>query len=124
MPVQRPGLPDEPEVKIQHPLRVGESGHHLALDWNAVRVDFLVEWLTENHDVLARGSCEWEGRVLVKPKMKAFEKVESDPVWDELTLGLVVTSEKDRGREDTLETFHDPVVPVTVPKEVEEIEHL
>ena len=62
--------------------------------------------------------------VLVEPKLKAIEKVESRPVQDEFTLGLVVASGKDGGREDALETLHDPVVPLTVLEEVEEVEHL
>lgn len=60
----------------------------------------------------------------MKPKVKAIEKVESRPVEDELTLWFVVTSEKDGGREDALETLHDPVVPLAVLEEAEEVEHL
>jgi hypothetical protein len=53
-----------------------------------------------------------------------IEKVESRPVQDELCFGLVAASEKDGGREDTLETLHDPVVPLTIFEEAEEVEHL
>ena len=124
MPVQRPGLPDQPEIKIQYSWCVGEGSHHLALDRNAVGVNLLIEWFTENNDVLIRGSCGWIGFVLMEPKVKAVEKVESRPVQDELALGFAVTSEEDRGGEDALETLHDPVVPLTVLEEVEKVEHL
>jgi hypothetical protein len=53
-----------------------------------------------------------------------IKKVKSRPVEDEFAFGLVVTSEEDGGREDALETLHDPVVPLTVLEKVEEVEHL
>jgi hypothetical protein len=73
MPVHRPGLPDQPEVKIQHPRGVGEGDYHLALYRNPVRVDFLVKCFAENDDVLITWGRERSGLVLVKPKLKAIE---------------------------------------------------
>ena len=73
MPAERPGFPDQPQVKIQYAWSVGQGGPHLALDRNTVRVEFLVKWLAENHDVLISGRIEWGGFVLVKPKVKASE---------------------------------------------------
>jgi hypothetical protein len=124
MPVQRPGLPHEPEVKIQYPGRVGEGGHHLALDRNAVGIDFLVEWLAENNNVLITRSREGSDLILVEPKLKPIEKVVPSPVKDEFTFWFIVASEEDGGREDALETLHDPVVPLTIFEEVEKVEHL
>ena len=124
MAVQRPGLPHEPEVKVQHTWRVGQSGHHLALDWNPVAVYFLVKWLAENDDVLITEGRERSSLVLVKPKLKAIEKVESRPVEDEFTFWFIVASEEDDGRENALESLHDAVRPLTVLEEAEKVEHL
>ena len=71
MPIQRPGLPDQPEVKIEYAWRVGPCGHHLALDRNAVAIYFLVEWLAENDDVLVIRLRKRGCLVLVKPELQS-----------------------------------------------------
>jgi hypothetical protein len=89
-----------------------------------VRIDFLVEWLAENDDVFITRRGEWSGLVLVKPKLKTIEKVESRPIENEFTFWFIVASEKDGGCKDALETLHDPAVPLTILEESEKVEHL
>jgi len=50
--------------------------------------------------------------------------VESRPVEGEFAFWLIVASEKDGGRENALESLHDPVVALTVLEEAEKVEHL
>jgi len=50
--VQRPSFPYQPQVKIEYTGRVGQRGHDLALYWNAMLIDLIVEGLAENGAIL------------------------------------------------------------------------
>ena len=53
--VQRPSFPYQPHVKIEYTGRVGQRGHDLALYWNAMLIDLIVEGLAENGAILMVG---------------------------------------------------------------------
>ena len=122
--VERPGLPDQPHVKVQYTRRVGQQGHHLSLHWNSVSVDFFVKRVAENDDVLIVGGSTWLCFTLVKPKVKVVKKMEPGPVEDQLALGFVVGSKECRSGKDSLETLHDAAIPLAVFEEVKKVEHL
>ena len=60
----------------------------------------------------------------MKPEVQAIEEVEACPIQEKLPIGLIARAEKDGGREDPLEAFHDAVVSFSVFEEAEEVEHL
>jgi hypothetical protein len=55
MTLCRPASPDQPDVEIQIPGRIGESFHHAQIDRDRVVSDLIPEFLGENDDILAAG---------------------------------------------------------------------
>jgi hypothetical protein len=53
-----------------------------------------------------------------------IEEMKARPIQENLAIGLIACAEKDGGREDPLEAFHEAVVSFSVFEEVEEVEHL
>jgi len=55
MTLRRPASPDQPDVEIQVPRRIGESFHHAQINRDRVVSDLLPEFLGEDNDILAAG---------------------------------------------------------------------
>ena len=38
-----PTFPDDPDVEVEQPRRVGQTGYNLPLHWNRVLIDLIIE---------------------------------------------------------------------------------
>lgn len=124
MAVHRPGLPDKPQVEVEHAGRIGERRNNLALDRNGMLVDLLVKGFAEDYRIFGRSRSHGLDVRLVKPKVDPIKKMKPGPINDKTAVRLVIRPEKDRGSKYPLEAFHDPVIPFAIFEEVEEVEYL
>jgi hypothetical protein len=71
-----PASPDNPDVEVEQPRRVGQTGYNLALDWNWVLIDFLVEALAQRNDVVGL-LMRWRFLLIfaVEPKPHPIKKM-------------------------------------------------
>ena len=122
--MDRPALPDEPDIKIEHAGGVRECCNDLPLNGNPVRVDFTIECLAYGDGVLmpaGRGKSAF-GRV--EPEVHAIEEMEAGPINDWSRVRLFFGSEENRGAEEPLEAFAEAAVVRAVFGKMEEVEHL
>ena len=123
--VDRPGLPNEPDVKVQRARRVRKAGDCFALNRDRVLVNFLMISLAKSNDVVVRNRVHgWYGLIGIEPeaytvkKMKPGEGDEPGPAW------FFLRSEQDCGREDALKPLDHASIMRAILWEVKEIEHL
>ena len=75
-----PTLPHNPDIEIQQAGGIGQARDHLALYWDAVLIDFVIEALAEGDDVLVSVSS-WRGTRsgAVEPKLQTIKEMKSRP---------------------------------------------
>lgn len=125
MTVDRPALPNQPEVQVKNPRGVSQFGDNFALHRNSVLVDFGVEGFAKRDDVLVILNPHFGIMVVgVEPKLHVIEEVEASPI-DELVPGrMIFRPEKDCGREDAFEAVLDSPVMEAIGLKAEERKHL
>ena len=120
-----PALPGEPYVEVQKPWSMGECGHGMALDRDAMFIDLVVEGFAQGDGVggviLGRRSL---GMIWGEPQVEMIEKVKSRGINQAIHIGVIVGAEEDRGCEDSLEALNHPTIMTTIGRKSEEIEHL
>jgi hypothetical protein len=103
---------------------MGKGGDNLALNRNAMRIDFPVERLAERDSVFRVVPARQGVIGVVEPKSKAVEEVETRPVGDAVSSRLIVCAKEDGSREDPLEAQHDAPIMAAVFRQSEEVQHL
>jgi hypothetical protein len=104
---------------------VRQRRHHLALDRDAVLVDFSVKGLAEgNHVVEVRRRFKRRFAVRLEPEVEAIKKVESTPIDYTVPLRVIFGAEEDGGAEEALKALHHPAVMIAIGWELEEGQHL
>jgi hypothetical protein len=122
--IQRPALPNDPNVKVQNPWSVRQGRDDLPLHRNSMVVNLPVERLAESNGVLL-GVIRGRGVVMsVEPKLNPIEEVETGPVGDMVSARLVFGAEEDGGGKDPPESLHDAAVVTAVLGQAEEIQDL
>ena len=62
--------------------------------------------------------------MVVEPEMELIERVEARWVGEVVSIRLIVCTEEDSGREDSLECLRDSAIVAPVLRQVKEVEHL
>ena len=104
MTLRRPASPDQPDVEIQVPRRIGESFHHAQIDRDRVVLDLLPEFLGENDDILAAGIRRLLALFGV-PELQVSDEAKTGSGDDDDCLALaLITGKVKRGIENALES--------------------
>ena len=123
--VDRPGLPNEPQVKVEHARGVSECGDNFPLDRNSMLIDLVIEGFTEgNHVALILSFDTAIVFLSAEPEFHVIEEVEAGPVDKLVAGGIIFRPEEDGGSEDTFESVFDSAVVEAIGLEAEEGEHL
>jgi hypothetical protein len=104
-------------------MRQGRDG--LALDGNAVFVNFTVECLAEHDLILQAFTRGWMAFIVgVEPKVHAIEEVKASHVDDWRFVRLVFRAEENRGGKDALESLDHAAIMGAVLGQAKELEDL
>ena len=123
--VERPGLPNQPQVKVEHARRVSECGDNFPLDRNSMLIDLVIEGFTEgDHAPLILNFDSAVVIITAEPKFHLIEEVEAGPVEELVPGGMILCSEEDGGGKDTFESVLGSPVVEAIGLEAEEGEHL
>ena len=118
-----PAFPDDPDVEVEQPRRVGEAGYNLALHWNRVLIDLLIEAVAQCNDVIGL-IRPWGVLRLrtVEPEFHAIKKMEPGYVEALATSPIFIGAEEDAGCKDALETLDETAVVNAVLWKLQELE--
>jgi hypothetical protein len=103
MTLRRPASPDQPNVEIQVPGRIGESFHHAQIDGDRVVLDFLPEFLGENDDILVAGVRRLLALFAV-PELQVSDEAKTGSGDDDCLSVVLITGEVKRRIENALES--------------------
>ncbi len=121
--VHSPAFPDDPDVEVEQPRRVGQAGNKLPLHWNRVLMDLLIEVVAQCNYVI--GLIRFWGVLrlcAVEPEIHAIQKMEPSDVEALASGPIFVGPEEDAGRKDTLETLDETAVVNAVLWKFQELE--
>jgi len=103
MTLRRPASPDQPDVEIQVPRRIGESFHHAQIDRDRVVSDLLPEFLGEDNDILAAGIRRLLALFGV-PELQVSDEAKTGSGDDDRFSLALITGKVKRGIENALES--------------------
>ena len=103
MTLRRPASPDQPDVEIQVPRRIGESFHHAQIDRDRVVSDLLPEFLGEDNDILAAGIRRLLALFGV-PELQVSDEAKTGSANDDRFSLALITGKVKRGIENALES--------------------
>lgn len=118
-----PTFPDDPDVEVEQPRRVGQDGYNLPLHWDWVLIDLLIEAVAQCNYVigLVRSWGVLRLRV-VEPELHAIKKMEPGDVEALATGPIFIGAEEDAGRKYALETLDETAVVNAVLWKLQEVE--
>src|SRR5207245_6401554 len=110
-----PTLPHNPDIEIQQAGGIGQARDHLALYWDAVLIDFIIEALAEGDDVLVSVGS-WRGIRIgaVEPKLETIKEMKSRPVENLRGSLCCFRAEENCSCENTLEALDKTPVMETI----------
>jgi len=121
----RPAFPCDPDIEIQEPWGMRQSGYDLALHGNRVLADLPIKSLAEDDNIVGSFLDRWlELVVVIKPELHLIDEVEAAPVDNWVFLEIIFGSEENGGGKDSLKgCLHSPVLGavLTKSKVVEEL---
>src|SRR5215831_225346 len=109
MALRRPASPDQPDVEIQVPGRIGESFHHAQIDRDRMVLDLLPEFLGENNDILAAGIRRLLALFGV-PELQVSSEAKAGSGDDDCLSLTLITGKVKRRIENTLESGDQALV--------------
>jgi hypothetical protein len=120
-----PTFPDDPDVEVEQPRRVGQAGYNLPLHWNRVLMDLLIEAVAECNYVIGLLRSWGVLRLrLVEPEFHAIKKMKPGDV-EALDGGpIFIGAEEDAGRKDAFETLDEAAVMNSILWELQELKQL
>ena len=118
-----PTFPDDPDVEVEQPWRVGQAGDNLPFHWNGVLIDLLIEAVAQCNYVFGLIRCWGVLRLrAVEPELHAIKKMEPGDVEALATGPILIGPEEDAGRKDALETLVEAAVVNAVLRKLQELE--
>ena len=121
----RPTFPDDPDVEVEQPRRVGQAGDNLPLHWNRMLIDLLIEAVAQCNYVI--GLIRFWGVLrlrTVEPELHAIKKMEPGDVEALATGPIFIGAEEDASRKDALETLDETAVVNAVLWKLQEFKQL